>query len=93
MKITKFTSFKFIKSKFDTKLYLRMIFDGWDGTTRFLAFPVDRHSQLAGDTDFLSLEFRDYIRAQCMINEAKQEVEYGNKSTPSDKGKTINGAV
>lgn len=87
MKIIRFKDFKIIKSKFDQREYLRMVFDGFDGSQRFLAFHVDRKTQLVGGEDILSLDLRDYIRAQCMLNEAKQEVEYGTASSTPDQSK------
>jgi len=83
MKIIRFKDFKIFKSKFDQETYLRMVFDGVDGTQRFLAFVINQKAQRAGKDDLLSEDLRDYIRAQCMLAEAK-EVKDATTSTPAN---------
>jgi hypothetical protein len=78
MKIIRFKNFKFIKSKYDGRTYLRCIFNGFDSHDKFLAFPVDKKNQLCAGEDLLSDELRDYIRGQCMLSEASAEVNHGN---------------
>lgn len=86
MKIIRFRGFKFLKSKYDGQTYLRMIFDGYDNTERFVAFPVDVKTKRVDGYDVISEEVRNFVRAQCMLNESKEEIKNaGFESTKSDK--------